>query len=529
MKNISKVAIYVLTLILIMTSAQAAAKAGTSCTKLGATSTYAGKKYTCIKNGKKLVWNKGIAIAAPIPSATPKTTPTPSVTPAPTPTATPTNAPVEPVVMGPCNKLGDIFEANGSKLVCRSISGRQKVYLELSTKLVTAKNPKSPDQISVCRIPDARTGAKTFPTIAYPIQQDWVRDFSGIRKVAVVGLDFPDVPGSGNPLDIVKTDLEQAARFINWYSNGKVQLEFKTYDKWIRLSSDSENYALGEHFTAAGGFSVQAMGQEFTKVTKSKINIDGFHAIWYVTPKDISKIYESFGLSGGSMAASIYGINAKSYKLHTPAWTYFIHEMLHDLGLQGHSPKEPWVFGVLLNGNGLSSAMNSWDELIINWLTEDEIYCVDKNNLKSVELELASIDRQQSGLHSVMIKLDQYRVLVIESHKPGEFSPGMPDAIYGLTFQLVDTRIDTTWDDNVAASVYLRVSREHEGLPPYGTRLAGGEESSAALWNGIGVVGAVNGVDTNWLLFQGEKFNYEGIEIEFLKAGDVDIIKLSKN
>lgn len=105
----------------------------------------------------------------------------------------------------------------------------------------------------------------------------------------------------------------------------------------------------------------------------------------------------------------------------------------------------------------------------------------------------------------------------------------MPDAIYGLTFQLVDTRIDTTWNDNVATSVYLKVSREHEGLPPYGTRLAGGEESSAALWNGIGVVGAVNGVDTNWLLLQGEKFIFEGIEIEFLKAGDVDTIKLSKN
>ena len=521
-----KLLAFLMSLTFVTGVASAAVKTGDTCKKVGTTATANGKKYTCIKSGKKLVWNKGVAIAKPVPAVTP--TPTPNSSPTPTPSATPTKAPAEPIVMDPCNKLGDTFEKNGSKLVCRSISGRQKVYLELSTKIVTAKNPKSPDQISVCRIPDARTGTKTHPTIAYPVQQEWVRDFSGIRKVAVVGLDFPDVPGSGNPLDIVKTDLEQAARFINWYSNGKVQLEFKTYDKWIRLSSDSEKYALGEHFTAAGGFSVQEMGQEFTKVTKSKINIDGFHAIWYVTPKDISKIYEPFGLSGGSMAPSIYGINAKSYKLHTPAWTYYIHEMLHDLGLQGHSPKEPWVFGVLLNGNGLSSAMNSWDELIINWLAEDEIYCVDKNNLKSVELELASIDRQQSGLHSVMIKLDQYRVLVVESHKPGEFSPGMPDAIYGLTFQLVDTRIDTTWNDNLAASVYLKVSREHEGLPPYGTRLPGGEESSAALWNGIGVVGAVNGVDTNWLLLQGEKFNYEGIEIEFLKAGDVDTIKLSK-
>ncbi len=37
----------------------AAVKAGASCTKVGATSVTAGKKYTCIKSGKKLVWNKG--------------------------------------------------------------------------------------------------------------------------------------------------------------------------------------------------------------------------------------------------------------------------------------------------------------------------------------------------------------------------------------------------------------------------------------------------------------------------------------
>ena len=33
---------------------------GSSCTKAGTTKTVAAKKYTCIKSGKKLVWNKGV-------------------------------------------------------------------------------------------------------------------------------------------------------------------------------------------------------------------------------------------------------------------------------------------------------------------------------------------------------------------------------------------------------------------------------------------------------------------------------------
>ena len=41
----------------------AAPKAGATCTKKNATATSAGKLYTCILSGKKLVWNKGVAVA----------------------------------------------------------------------------------------------------------------------------------------------------------------------------------------------------------------------------------------------------------------------------------------------------------------------------------------------------------------------------------------------------------------------------------------------------------------------------------
>jgi hypothetical protein len=71
----------------------AAPKAGAKCTKKSATTTSGGKLFTCIQSGKKLVWNKGVAIKKPIPVASP--TPTPSPTPAITliPTATPTPTP----------------------------------------------------------------------------------------------------------------------------------------------------------------------------------------------------------------------------------------------------------------------------------------------------------------------------------------------------------------------------------------------------------------------------------------------------
>lgn len=48
--------------LLVVAPAQAAVKAGGKCAKAGATSTSAGKKFTCIKSGGKLVWNKGVTI-----------------------------------------------------------------------------------------------------------------------------------------------------------------------------------------------------------------------------------------------------------------------------------------------------------------------------------------------------------------------------------------------------------------------------------------------------------------------------------
>jgi len=62
----------------------AAVKAGTACAKVGISSTTAGKKFTCINSGKKLIWNKGVEVVKP--TLTPTSTATPISTQTPTST-----------------------------------------------------------------------------------------------------------------------------------------------------------------------------------------------------------------------------------------------------------------------------------------------------------------------------------------------------------------------------------------------------------------------------------------------------------
>lgn len=95
--------------------ANGAVKPGAKCIKAGVTATALGKKYTCVKSGSKLVWNKGVAVQkktpTPIPTSSPTPIPTPTLEPSPAPTATATPSPTptpEPIVLP--TSFEDLFE-----------------------------------------------------------------------------------------------------------------------------------------------------------------------------------------------------------------------------------------------------------------------------------------------------------------------------------------------------------------------------------------------------------------------------------
>jgi len=64
-------------------------KAGSICSKLGLTKTHQGMNFTCIKSGKKLVWNKGVVVQKQTPN--PTTSANPTSAPISSSTSTPTS------------------------------------------------------------------------------------------------------------------------------------------------------------------------------------------------------------------------------------------------------------------------------------------------------------------------------------------------------------------------------------------------------------------------------------------------------
>jgi hypothetical protein len=133
--------------------AYAAVKSGDTCKKAGITATANGKKFTCVKSGKKLLWNKGVTIAKPVPAATP--TPTPSPIPTvyvpPTPITTPTPLPIVEKAPSGFNDLVENFKGvyvgawNSSNTKIEAslpIDVKQNLLLGPNTKLPNVEIPE---------------------------------------------------------------------------------------------------------------------------------------------------------------------------------------------------------------------------------------------------------------------------------------------------------------------------------------------------------------------------------------------------
>ena len=70
LKTITSGLVLVLSISSMPAQAAAPAKAGAKCAKAGQTQVVGNKKFTCIKSGSKLTWNKGVTVPAkPTPSA----------------------------------------------------------------------------------------------------------------------------------------------------------------------------------------------------------------------------------------------------------------------------------------------------------------------------------------------------------------------------------------------------------------------------------------------------------------------------
>ena len=520
--------------------AHAAVKAGSSCSKAGTTSVSGGKKFTCVKSGKKLVWDKGVfvPVAKPAPSASAK-----------------------PVVVqakegDSCEKMGIQAKDSTGLLECRRFAGNVLKYIRINNDFSPVSNPKSPDSLKLCQLPDQRT--ETLPSlrqlsIAYPAKP--IPNFpssTGNFKVLVVGIDFPDEPGKGSPSAIWNDDLVKASEWLKWYTNDKVKLDFVTYPQWMRAPKESGKYEVADlggrapEEVQSGGLTTQQMSDDYIHTIEKTADLTDVISIWVYFPLDIKKPMGAFNPQSANVQSKKYGlvksqivaISADAYISQRFRFSYFLHEMIHSLGIQGHSPKFIPTGGYL-NKNGMMSNNDGWTQVLLPWdslvwdvAKESDVYCIDKPHLTSADLKLVPLEREQQGLRSAIIKLNDHQALVVESHRSEKWGIGEGAGFAGTMVTLVDTTVTTyfenndSWHDPCVTSTgrYLTVANGNHGKhQPIGTPLG---YNQVRIYNGIAFGGDEDNWDLNHIMYPGDSIISAGVKVTLLSGGDNDVVRI---
>ena len=488
--------------ILISTPATAAIKAGDICKTKGLIGSSPTKKFTCIKLGKKLVWNQGVLRTDQVSTS----------------------------------KVGDIctlgtqppLKLPTSVLFCVKQGDGKSRFIEFLAQSPRITNPTSPSLLSTCQPPDLRGGIAEGSfnwAITYPAGPVTLAN-KGTLKIAVVPIDFSDVPGTVPPLTLYGTELKTMASWFNSYSNGKLRIEFQTGERWNRALKTTDYYDVGEGINVnIEGESTREIIQEFVNLTKSNFEYSQSDAVIFLYPENTPNIKNSFAenqpITINSQTKEIFEMSlASANRKYGPAWIWLTHEMLHRMGLAMHFPVNPPNWGIEWGGFTTTPVLLPWNQGILDWINSDQYYCIKKEDLVNEKLTLLPLEIPGAGLHSAFIRISNSEVMMVVSHRKGEWSRDATDSFYGSMVAIIDTTKQTSWngehsgEDKMDGSifpksgVYLHPDRNF-ATPRVWTRTETGD------WGA--------------LMYLGDSVSYKGVVVKLIASNNYDTLQISKN
>ena len=223
-----------------LSAATAAVSPGGTCKKLGQTSTSAGIKYTCVKGGKKFVWNKGVRTKSTSPSSpsSPSAGATPSTS-CPTPLLqTPVDLSKVTSILYPGQERGGNYKAHGGFGFDNATDNLVTVKIPLSGKITRVVRYKELGEIQYLfefdgdcgvsfRFDHLRKLTAKFEAIvnAFPIKEDTRTDLVNPPVPVTVG-------------EVIATEVG----FLN-----NVSVDFGVYDMRQKNEASKDPVWAGAH------------------------------------------------------------------------------------------------------------------------------------------------------------------------------------------------------------------------------------------------------------------------------------------
>lgn len=445
MKRSYLVVLIVTTLVFGGTSAVAAVKSGGACSKLGATSKAGGKKFTCVKSGSKLIWNKGVAVSKPVPTSSPA-----AVSPKPAELTADTYTfynlcDADPFVPAKWKPWQDKE---------RNLNNCPPPYRYLVKELGLAK-PKTAESalselqsIDACKNPESRIrpgraligASKARPTI-----------------IQVV----PFYMNNGVPTTTPSQDWGDAHEFAldaikNMNDQGS-DIQIRMPSSYIYVDDDLKRFGLGNkvmHGDATATEQRWDLINTVMAVADSSIDFSGADMVWFLAPSNVKRTLLSNQIAYGRALVTQEKTFAMSSYISSPISDFsnegfqsrepfgFVHELMHifdaaddhygdyknDLGTGG------WG-----NMSGGQVDFLAWDKWTFGWLADAQVRCAPVNTTSVHWIKPSTIKGSHEKL--LLIPVSKTKLIAVESVRNSGFNLKIPAPMLGAIVYTIDTKV----------------------------------------------------------------------------------------
>ena len=410
--------------------ANAAVKAGGACKKVGITSVVSSKTFTCVKSGKKLVWNKGATTSKSVDQFVDQVPPTTFIC---------KNDDLAPVAWKSYQNYLKFRNGACDMNFYRFVPYESTVYS--GTQITTPKSELLSTES--CKVRKTNNG----PMLGFSSQQANLTPYSK-AKFQVVPIETTDYKTSSTPKKDYGHYFELLESWVKNNSDNGSSFEIRIPDKYIAFNKSLKDYKnIDTHNRPT------PEGQQFHKdlITAADpfINFSGNDLIIVVVPPQVDQYLlgtNPWGTQVTTQEGSFWRFLTITPFDFANGWgpnsgfigpQLLLHEMHHayfDFGDHGDG----------MGGWGLMSLPSvtdllGWDKYLAGYYSDQQIRCLP--SAKSISLLTPNVAKSQNEKLAV-IPISSSKIIVIESVRVGGFNYKLPKSSEGVL--VYEINIDET-------------------------------------------------------------------------------------